>query len=290
MSDGAFQFTIGTIECVLVSDGGSAYPPEWVFRNAPEHQRIEALRARGLPSTEVPSVYNCLLVNTGRACVLIDTGMGAFAPTTGKLIESLRAAGTEPSDIDTVLFTHGHPDHIGGNVDSEGKPAFPNARYVMLEEEFNFWTSDETLSRLEAGQIHQLPDLEQGMAFYIRRNLVGIRDRFDLIQAGREIVPGIEGIPAPGHTLHHMALAITSGDERVILASDVAINPIHLEHPDWYPIFDLDPEQAVATRRRIFDQIVAEDVPIFVYHYPYPGLGRVERTDQGWHWEPDASR
>lgn len=287
MSAQTSQFQVGSITCVPVSDGGFAYPRELVFGAAPPEARDRVLAERQV-SGDVPSSFTCLLVDTGRHTVLVDTGMGPFAPSTGKLPESLRRAGYAPEDIDTVILTHGHPDHIGGNVDAEGRPAFPNARYIMWEDEWRFWTAEANLDRLAAGQIYRLGELESMMATFARTNLLPLRDRIELVNRERELVPGIQAIAAPGHTPHHIALAISSGSDALLCAVDTAINPIHLEHPEWSPLVDQDAARALATRRRLLDRAASEGTRVFVYHYAFPGLGRVARHGDAWRWEPDA--
>lgn len=144
MNNESYRFKIGNFECIIVLDGTFAYPhPAQVFfANAPEERLEQVLREHNLnPETwgEYISPYPSLVIYTGDHVVLVDTGAGSFAPTTGKLIPNLKTEGISPKDIDTVILTHGHADHIGGNVNGEGKPTFPNARYVMWKEEWEFW-------------------------------------------------------------------------------------------------------------------------------------------------------
>lgn len=287
MSDEVIRFRVGSTICVPISDGGGAYPREWVFAGAPPEERDAALAARGI-SGDVPSDLTCLVVETGRNTVLIDTGIGAGIPGAGRLMANLDAAGYAPETIDTVIITHGHPDHIGGLLDADGEPAFPYARHVMWEGEWEFWTSETTLDRLAAGALTYPAPLGEMCAAMARAKLPPIRERLDLISRPGEIVPGIEAVPAPGHSPYQFALTISSGDERLFCIVDVASNPLQLEHPEWTPIFDQDPEQALITRRRILDQAASEESTVFVYHYPFPGFGRVVRHGNAWRWEPEA--
>ena len=171
--------------------------------------------------------------------MLVDTGAGGLAPTTGKLIPNLRAEGITPEDIDRVILTHGHPDHIGGNLNSEGKPAFPKARFVMWKDEWDFWTSEQAEQKLDE-------HVRKRQIAFALKNLPPIQDRLDLVDRETEIVPGIRAVAAPGHTLGHMALAVSSGGEQLLSVSDAFLHPIHVEQPDWYAAVDFAPEQVVA--------------------------------------------
>jgi glyoxylase-like metal-dependent hydrolase (beta-lactamase superfamily II) len=223
-----------------------------------------------------------LLINTGRHRVLVDTGGGAgLTPSVGKLIPYMQAEGIETAEIDTVILTHGHPDHVGGNTDTEGKPAFPNARYIMWKDEWEFWTSEPDLSQLQVEK-----DLKELMLALARKNLPPIKDQLDLVEREAEILSGIRAIAAPGHTPGHMALVVSSDNEQLLYVSDAVLSPIHLEQPEWYPVFDLDPEQAMATRRQLLARIVAEKALVITCHFPFPGLGRVVQTAEACQWQP----
>ena len=277
-----YRFTVGTFECIAVSDGASQYPAQTWFANAPKERLEQVLREHDIPPGEIAAPWTCMFINTGQQRVLVDTGGGAgLMPGVGKLLRNLHDEGVEPVDIDTVIITHGHPDHIGGNTDSEGKPAFPNARYVMWRDEWEFWTSQLDLAQLEVGE-----EIKQFMLMLAGKNLPPIRGQIDLVDRETEILPGIQAIAASGHTPGHMVLAISSGGERLVYISDTALHTIHLEQPDWYPVFDLVPEQAMATKRQLLDRVAAEKVPVIACHFPFPGLGHVIRKGVGWQWQP----
>src|SRR5579884_4234669 len=286
---GSYRFRVGEFQCLAVTDGLSAFPASVVFGNPSDEERERVLRRHNRPTDMVESSLTSVVVDTGRNRVLIDTGIGPFTPATGKLLDNLRAAGVDPAEIDTVILTHGHPDHIGGTIDSTGRPAFPNARYVMRRGEWQFWTDESILSRAMAGSLHDLGELDQFMGTWARQYLPPIEPRLDLIEgeAGEEIVPGIFALPTPGHTTHHMALVIASGNDQLLNLVDVAINPVHLAEPEWHPAFDWDPAQSLSTRRRIYDRAAADDARILVYHFPFPGIGRVRAAGRGWRWVPE---
>jgi len=293
MSSEGFRFRIGAFQCMVVRDGALAYPYPAknvcinFFVNAAEENLREVLREHNLDLDrweEYVSPYVSLLINADRRKVLVDTGAGGFAPTTGKLISNLKVGGVAPEDIDVVILTHCHIDHIGGAVDAEGKPAFPSARYVISREEWDFWTSEkaaETVAKLKIGDEH----VKEGLITVPRQKLLPIRDQLDFIDRETEIVPGVRVVEAPGHTPGHMAVAVTSESEELLYISDTVIHPIHLQRPDWYSAVAIDPVRAVVTRRRIFERAVAERTLIHASHFPFPGLGYVVQEGEEWRWQ-----
>jgi glyoxylase-like metal-dependent hydrolase (beta-lactamase superfamily II) len=284
MEPGAHRFSVGSFQCLAVADGTFTYPIAMFVANAPADRLAQELRDRGRPVDHVVTPYTCLVVDTGQNRVLVDTGIGAlppdFPPTTNHLQDNLRAAGVDPASIDTVILTHGHADHIGGNV-AEDRPAFPRARFAMWRTEWDFWTSEPSLAELTVDD-----HIKELLRAWARTNLLPLRDRIDLIDREGEIVPGINAIAAPGHTPGHMALSIVSGSDTVLDLVDTALDPLQLAHPDWVAAVDFDPAQVVATRRRLFDRAAAEGARVLCYHFPFPGLGRVRKAGDGWQWEP----
>jgi glyoxylase-like metal-dependent hydrolase (beta-lactamase superfamily II) len=286
MERGTYRFAVGSFRCTAVADGTFAYPIRDFAESAPAEQLAEALRDRGSPADQVVTPYSCLVVDTGRHRVLVDTGMGplphGFPPTTGRLFDNLHAAGIEPDAIDTVVITHGHADHIGG-IMRDGAPAFPSARYVMNRSEWDFWASDPALAELRIAD-----ELKGFLRAWAETYLLPLRDRIELVDGDAEIVPGIRTVAAPGHTPGHTALAIESDGDLVLDLVDSVLDPLQLAHPDWTAAFDFDPAQTVATRHRLFDRAAAETARVLCYHFPFPGLGHVTKSDGGWRWEPVA--
>lgn len=281
------NFTTGNVECAIVSDGSFAYPDpgQAFFANADQDELTTALERHGIVAEAwdtYVSPYPCLVVQTGDHTVLVDTGGGELGDHTGKLQTNLEAVGINAADIDTVLLTHIHPDHVGGNLTGDGDPAFPNARYLVSDPECEFWLNEPDLSPL------QLPDhIKEVMVTFAEEQVRPLGDKLDrLPYESTEIVPGIRTIPAPGHTPGHVAVEVHSADETLLHLVDLVFFPVHIERPEWYAAFDLDPGTVVESRRRLLTRAVEKGSLVMAHHFSTPGLGRVQSTETGYEWEP----
>jgi glyoxylase-like metal-dependent hydrolase (beta-lactamase superfamily II) len=222
----------------------------------------------------------CLLLRTGRHTILIDTGWGTGKqPGWGNLISILGRNDIPPEGIDTVIISHGHPDHIGGAADDKGKAIFPKAHYFMFKKEWDFWESVPDLKQIDKW-------VQEEMHAYVRKNLIPIRERFTLIDEKAEILPGIKFILAPGHSPYHCMLDISSGGEHLLYSSDVIHHPLQIAHPECSIFGDYNRGQAKHTRAKIISWAFKNNILVFACHFPFPGLGYIKKKDRWQTWQP----
>jgi glyoxylase-like metal-dependent hydrolase (beta-lactamase superfamily II) len=271
-----FHFSVGAFDCLVINDGNISGNAEMLFVNAPASQLTQVLRAHALDPDHLPSTWSCLLVKTADHVVLIDTGLGSGQPVGGHLLPILAEEGVSPTDIDTVILTHGHGDHIGGCVTESGDMAFPKATYFMGKDEWLYWTSEATLAQES-----------DSAGDFARKKLRSLTAVLQTVEDGQEIASGIRAIAAPGHTVGQLAVQIESGGEQLLFLADVALYPIHVEHPDWVSQMDADPAQTVLTRHKLFQWAVEHDALVLAYHFPpFPSLGCIVRKGSSWEWKP----
>jgi glyoxylase-like metal-dependent hydrolase (beta-lactamase superfamily II) len=266
-----------SMSCQRVSDGAGTYPTEIVFPGVD----AELLGAAGI-GDQLTTPYHALLVTTNGRPMLVDAGFGELSARTGgaagRLVGELRALGVEPADIDDVILTHAHADHIGGVI-TGGEPTFAGARHHLPRVEHDFWLGPSPQERL-------YPALADAMVATARSMIEALADAglLDLCEPGAELVDGVRLLDAPGHTPGHVAVEVETDNETVLYVADAFVHELQLEHLDWTAAFDADADATVATRRRLLDHAVERGATVAAFHVGR--TGRVARTATGYRFEP----
>jgi glyoxylase-like metal-dependent hydrolase (beta-lactamase superfamily II) len=275
------RVSVGQIEVVVLYDGAFAGPANLFATNAPPAALADAMEGIGLAPTDPLSLtVQPLLVETDGQRVLLDTGSGVFNDPAGTLLGALAAEGIAPEEIDVVLMTHLHGDHYGGAIGADGGLTFPNARHLISAVEYDFWAAEPSLDELVLPDEFK-PLFRQGA----KDALTALSGALEQIAPGDEIAPGLTAVDARGHTPGQLAVEISSDGEGALHIVDAAHVPaIHLEHPDWFMMADNWPAWTAATRQALFDRAADENLLVFTYHFPFPGVGRVTKDEIGWTW------
>jgi len=283
------RYKVGDIECTSVNDGARSFPmPDTFVRNVPKAEALTAAEAAHMPKGMVTVPFNPQLINTGGKLILIDCGLGAgmLEPSkgaVGRMMGNLAAAGVQPKDIDVVLMSHLHPDHTNGIRAADNSMAFPNAEIMVPAKDWEFWMSEDNRAKAQSNQ------MMKDYFANVQKIYAGIEDKVTKYDWDKELAPGVTSIGTPGHTPGHTSFVIASGSAKVLVQSDVTNIPeLFLRNPDWQVMFDHEPEKAVQTRRRVYDMASAEKILVCGYHFPFPGLGYIEKAGTGYRLVPAA--
>ncbi|MDR1827416.1 MAG: MBL fold metallo-hydrolase [Methylobacteriaceae bacterium] len=269
------QRRVGTAAVLPIQDVTATMPIER-FRGG----GIETLAATS-PGLAAPSSYAAFLVRRGAEAVLVDTGLGSEAPEKfSRLPHVLERAGLAAGDIGAVLLTHCHMDHVGGLVKNDSA-AFPNATLFLSEPERDFWTSDAHMA--------QFPERRAGFLF-VRRVLELYTGRVHTFRFDETVLPGIRALDAVGHTAGHAAFLLESEGESLLFGADIVHAALwQFPNPDIYATFDLDKDKGIASRRRLLSLAADAALPLAGAHLPFPCIGMVRRSGDGFTFVPDAS-
>jgi glyoxylase-like metal-dependent hydrolase (beta-lactamase superfamily II) len=198
----------------------------------------------------------------------------ASGPRSGHLLANLRAAGIDPASIDVVALSHAHPDHVWGLAGEDGKPHFPNAQIHITQADLEYWTDEAELSHPALGR-------------YIGpiRDTLPLRDRMIFLKDGQDMVPGLQAMSTPGHTVGHASFVIGSQSSSLVYIGDLAHQPmLQMENPRAEFSRDTDPKQGVTSRLRVFDMVASQRIPIIAYHFPWPGIGHVAKSGDNYRY------
>jgi len=277
-----FRFKLGDFEITTINDGAIAIPK--VHPIFGKNQKIEDVQAfltqNHLPTDKMSISFTPVIVNTGKEIVMFDSGYGEErrAKGAGKATAALASAGFTPDQIDVIVITHAHPDHVSGLMEN-GKAVYPNARYVVGDVEYNFWSPKSLLESSNKNMVRR--------AKAVHSNLVPLAEKATFIKPGADVVTGITSVKAFGHTPGHLCFHIESAGKRFLIFADTTNHYVaSLAKPDWHCAFDMDAEAAVVARKNILDMIATDKIASAGYHMPFPAVGYVEKQGSGYRWVP----
>jgi glyoxylase-like metal-dependent hydrolase (beta-lactamase superfamily II) len=268
-----YRFKLGSIEGTVVSDGPlSIGDPVKTFRGPTAQEIGNMMTDHFLPVDNVMLDQNALVINTGDKLAVFETGMSSVkrSDAMGRLAESMRQAGIDPKDVDAVIPTHAHIDHVGGIMAADGSRNFPNAQIYISQSDLEYWTDDKRMGTPA-----------EGSAMTAKKNLLPNRDRIVFYEDGKEVIPGVQAMHTPGHTVGHTSFVIDSGGKLLFLTGDLMHHVILIEKPQMEVAFDTDPKQGIQTRIKIMEMLAAQRMLTLVYHLPWPGLGHFVKQGDG---------
>lgn len=274
---------VGEIDVVTLREGHRTFPLKEAefIHNASMAEINAALAEAGMPPDQMTIVFNPIAVRTGGEWYLFDTGNGPqpAGSTAGLLMASLAAAGIAPETIPHVVISHFHGDHINGLL-AAGVAAFPNADILVPEREWTFWNDEGERARAAPGRMQEL-------FANVARVFEKLRDRVRTYRGGEEIAPGITAVDTPGHSIGHTSFLVESGGERLYIQSDVTNHPaLFARNPGWQARFDQFPDEAVATRKKVYEMLLAEKLLVQGFHFPFPSRGFIQRAGDGYRVVP----
>lgn len=277
-----FRFKVGDIEITQIFDGENVRPisPGFV-KNASVEDVKKALKAGGLSGENLPISYTMTIAKIGDKHVMFDAGNAeSRLPSAGRHLANMKAAGIDPAKISTVIVTHFHPDHIFGLMKADNSQMFPNAEIIVPAAEYDFWT--------DTGKTGSLPKNRQGLAKKVQSTFPKWKN-IRRADAGSEIMKGIRAEASQGHTPGHASYHISSGNDQFMVLGDVTnIHQLFVRNPGWHAVFDMDANNAEATRRKLFDRVVADKLTVAGYHWGMPGCGTLAKDGNGYVFQPRA--
>ncbi|MBK7815683.1 MAG: MBL fold metallo-hydrolase [Rhodocyclaceae bacterium] len=278
---GYYRMTLGNIEVTALFDGATQLDPK-LLKNT-SAQEVAKLHARMFvkgPTMQI--AVNAYLINSGGKLVLVDAGAAkVLGPKLGQIVTNLKAAGHTPEQVDVVLLTHLHGDHVAGLVDAEGKAVFANAQIWSAKADNDFWLSEEIAAKAPKEFQPFFKMARDAAAPYLK---IG---QWKTYATDQELLPGIASVAANGHTPGHSGYLVGTGEDRLLIWGDIVHNhAVQFARPQVAIEYDNDPKAAVATRKAIFAKAAREKLLVAGMHLPFPGIGHVRKEASGYSWVP----
>ena len=281
---GYYKYKVGQdIEIISIYDGVWEKPHDETFiKDVSVAETKESLRNAGINDESIPIEFAFTIIKTSTETILVDAGTGGqLAPSAGLGSKGMAAAGISAADIDKVIVSHMHPDHIFGLMEKEtNAQVYPNAEIMVGETEYGFWTQD--------GLIEKLPERRKGLAKRIQATFPTWKN-VTQFSNGQEVASGVTAVDSFGHTPGHSSLRVSSGDQQLMLIGDALLLPaLFLANLDWQVAFDSDKDQATATRKGIVQEAVADGISLAGYHFGFPNSGTIEKDGNGFVFNPHS--
>lgn len=280
---GFYRQQVGKFIITALYDGYVKLDPQWL--KGVSANDLQSLVARMFQTTDnggIQTAVNAFLVHTGERLLLFDAGAAkCFGPTLGHIADNVRAAGYSPTDVDSVLLTHLHPDHICGLRAADGKQAFPNATVWAQQQEADFWLDEKIAATVPEDKRPFFKMAVDSLAPYRAAG------KFKTFAAGSPMFAGVNALPAHGHTPGHTSFLIESENGKLLLWGDIVhAHAVQMPHPEVSTEFDTGKEQAIKTRKTIFEQVARRGWLVGGAHMPFPGLGHVRKDADAYSWVP----
>jgi glyoxylase-like metal-dependent hydrolase (beta-lactamase superfamily II) len=252
------------IEIRPISDGYHLYPHprELLFPEA-NRESIKKAGGPGIDWKEWKSPYTSTLIQDGKEKILVDAGAGKLVPTAGLLLDNLREVGVEHDEIDVLVISHLHPDHIAGLLHSDKHDVFPNARILLSEAELHYWSSKPDLEELDIPK-----DIKEMIQTAADHFLERYSSRIEAVSMDEHITSHVRLFAAPGHTPGHIGVEVDKGDKPTLIVGDAFLHPLHIANPEWTASVDQDPAATIRTRRRILERLRTKSAAMLGFHLP----------------------
>jgi glyoxylase-like metal-dependent hydrolase (beta-lactamase superfamily II) len=278
---GYFRLEVGDYEVTALFDGYNDLSPD-LLKGMSQGQIRALLARRNIDTPGVQTAFNAFLINTGKQMILVDTGAGqCIGETAGNLSANIRAAGYEPEQIDTILLTHLHLDHVCGLVDARHQAIFANATVYTSKPEADFWLDPNAISRAPAGSKEGFKIAQESTAAYIAAG------RFKTFKPGESPVDGVKTKLEAGHTPGSTTYQFTSNGQSILFMGDLIHDlAVQFEHPEVSISFDSNPKQAITSREQVFGDMASKKMWVAAAHLPFPGIGHITTVSKHFQWIP----